>query len=173
MAEGVCGTVGLAVFVLAFFGLRELAPKLRDQLMVSLRDRALIEARAQGVDPEEAGSGHWRRMLRLDLIGPAFAISVFLLFYYIAVGLFVVFFATNFGYSVARANALADWYWGANALALLVAGLLSDRLRVRKPFMVAGGVTSAVGVALFANATTHPATQGPVRWDGVVAIDAG
>jgi MFS family permease len=154
----VCGVVGLVVFVLAFLGLRELAPQLRDQLMVSLRDRALIEARARGIDPEQAVSGHWRQMLRLDIIGPAFAISVYLLFYYVAVGLFVVFFATTFGYSEDRANALANWYWSFQCIALVITGLVSDWLRVRKPFMVAGGVISSVGIALFAIATTHPDT---------------
>lgn len=154
----VCGIVGLAVFVIAFIGLRELAPQLRDQLMVSLRDKALIEANARGIDPNAVLSGHWRQMLRRDIIGPAIAISVSLLFYYIAVGLFVVFYATNFGYTEARANALSNWYWGINALALLVAGVLSDALKVRKPFMLLGGIVSLVGVAMFAIATTHPAT---------------
>ena len=154
----VCGVTGLVVFAIAFLGLRELAPRLRDQLMVSLRDRQLIEARARGIDPEAAVAGHWRQMLRLDIIGPSFAISVFLLFYYIAVGLFVVFFATIFGYSEARANSLGNWYWGFQCIALILTGILSDRLRVRKPFMVVGGVISAVGVALFAIATTHPTT---------------
>jgi len=154
----VCGIVGIVVFVIAFIGLRELAPQLRDQLMVSKRDKALIEANALGIDPNEVLSGHWRQMWRRDIVLPALAISVFLLFYYIAVGLFVVFFATNFGYSEARANALSNWYWGVNALALLVAGVFSDWLKVRKPFMIIGGVTSAVGVALFAIATTHPST---------------
>jgi hypothetical protein len=139
-------------------GLRELAPQLRDQLMVSMRDKALIEANARGIDPDEVLSGHWRQMLRKDIVGPAIAISLSLLFYYIAVGLFVVFYATNFGYSEARANALSNWYWAINALALLVAGLLSDALKVRKPFMLFGGITSLVGVALFAIATTHPGT---------------
>lgn len=154
----VCGLVGLAVFVIAFLGLRELAPQLRDQLMVSLRDRALIEARARGIDPDQAVSGHWRQMLRLDIIGPAFAISIYLLFYYIAVGLFVVFFATTFGYSEDRANALANWYWSFQCIALIITGLVSDWLRVRKPFMVVGCVVSSIGIALFAIATTHPDT---------------
>ncbi|HEV2635350.1 MAG TPA: MFS transporter [Actinocrinis sp.] len=154
----VCGIAGLAVFVLAFVGLRELAPRLRDQLMISLRDRALIEARARGIDPEQAVRGHWRQMLRLDVVGPAFAISIFLMFYYIAVGLFVVFFATIFGYSEARANSLATWYWGFQSIALILTGVLSDWLKVRKPFMVVGGLVSAVGVALFAQATTDPTT---------------
>ena len=41
----ICGIVGLVIGVIALFGLRELSPQLRDQLMVSLHDRALIEAR--------------------------------------------------------------------------------------------------------------------------------
>ena len=169
----ICGIVGIAMAVVAFVGLRELAPQLRDQLMVSLRETTLIEANARGIDPDEALSGHWRQMLRRDIIGPAIAISVFLLFYYIAAGLFVVYYATNFGYSEARANALSNWYWGVNALALLAAGLLSDWLKVRKPFMILGGVASAVGVAFFAIATTHPST-GYYAFVGIlIPISAG
>ena len=45
----ICGIAGLVVFVIALVGLRELSPQLRDQLMVTMRDRALIEARAKGL----------------------------------------------------------------------------------------------------------------------------
>src|SRR5712691_1501252 len=44
----ICGIAGLVVFVIALVGLKELSPALRDQLMVTLRDRALIEAKAKG-----------------------------------------------------------------------------------------------------------------------------
>ena len=155
----ICGIAGLVVAAVALVGLRELSPQLRDQLMVSMRDRALIEARAAGIDPETALRGHWRQMLRFDIVGSAFAVSVFLLLYYILVGFLVVYFATTFGYSEQRANSLANWYWITNAIALLVAGLLSDRIRVRKPFMVVGTLVSMVGTVLFALATTHPHTS--------------
>jgi MFS family permease len=155
----VCGIAGVAVFVIAFLGLRELAPKLRDQLMVSLRDRALIEAKARGIDTEAALKGHWRQMLRFDIIGSSFAVAVYLLFYYIAVGFFVVFFATNFGYTEAQANSLGNWYWSCQCVALILTGLVSDWLKVRKPFMIVGAVISAVGVALFALQTTHADTK--------------
>lgn len=154
----VCGIVGLVVAVIAVFGLRELSPGLRDQLMVSLRERALIEARARGLDTETALQGHWRQMLRFDVVGPAIAISLFLLFYYIAVGFFVVYFATTFGYSEARANGLANWYWIANAIALVVAGVVSDRIRVRKPLMLAGATISIIGTIIFATLSTRPDT---------------
>jgi MFS family permease len=155
----VCGIAGLVVFVIAFIGLRELSPRLRDQLMVSMRDRALIEARAAGLDPEKALEGHWRQMLKFDVIGPAFAIAVFLLIYYIAVGFFIVYFATVFGYTPQRANGLANWYWATNAIALVIAGVLSDKVRVRKPFMLVGAVISLIGTALFAMAATKPDTS--------------
>ncbi len=135
-----CGAIGLAVFVIAFFGLRELAPRLRDQLMVTMRDRVLIEARAAGLKIEDLTKNLWRQMLRLNIVGPAFAISLFLLLYYIAAGFSVVYFATIFGYSEQRANSLANWYWITNALALVLTGLLSDFVRVRKPFMILGTV---------------------------------
>jgi MFS family permease len=154
----VCGAVGLIVFVIALVGLRELAPRLRDQLMVSMRDRALIEARAAGIDSERLRAHHWRQMLRADVVGPALAISVFLLIYYMLVAFEVVYFATVFGYTEARADDLANWYWIANAIALVVAGVLSDRLLVRKPFMIAGAGISLAGIGLFAAAATDPAT---------------
>src|SRR4051812_30184525 len=155
----VCGIAGLAVFVIALLGLRELSPALRDQLMVSMRDRALIEARAAGLDPEQALKGSWRQMLRFDVIGSAFAISVFLLLYYILVGFTVVYFATTYGYTPARANALANWYWIANAIALVVTGVLTDRFRVRKPFMIVGTAIGLVGSILFALSATEPDTS--------------
>jgi len=155
----VCGIAGIIVAVIALIGLRELSPRLRDQLMVSLRDRTLIEARAKGLDLAQAMRGHWRQMLRFDVVGSAFAISIFLLFYYIAVGFFVVYFATVFGYSEARANGLANWYWVTNAIALVASGFLSDKLGVRKPFMILGAVISLVGTAIFAILATQTDTS--------------
>ena len=154
----VCGIAGLIVFGIALLGLRELSPALRDQLMVSMRDRALIEARAAGMDPEQALKGSWRQMLRFDVVGSAFAISVFLLLYYILVGFAVVYFATVYGYSEAKANALANWYWITNAIALVATGVLSDKFRVRKPFMILGTAIGLVGSVLFAVAATDPGT---------------
>ena len=153
------GIVGLVVFALALVGLRELSPRLRDQLMVSRNDRALIEARAQGLDLTEALRHPFRQMLRVDIVGSAFAISVFLIIYYLAVGFFPVFFETIFGYSQSKANALGNWFWSFNAAALLIVGVLSDRVRVRKPFMVLGAVSAIVFTTIFALRTTHPETS--------------
>jgi len=155
----IAGTVGLVVFAIAAIFLRELSPRLRDQTMVSLRDRALIEAKASGVDPDALLKNHWRQMLHLNIVGSAFAISVYLLIYYVAVAFFVVYYVTTFGYSEAHANDLANWWWIAQAISLVVGGLLSDLIRVRKPFMLVGGIISAIGVALFASRATDATTD--------------
>jgi MFS family permease len=137
--------------VLAVVGLRELSPGLRDQLMVSMHDRALIEARARGLDVRGLTEHPWRQMLRLDIIGSAFAISVFLLVYYTAVGFFTVYFSSLFGFSLSTANSVGNWFWAFDAGALIVIGIISDRVGVRKPFMVLGAVGAIVMTIIFLN----------------------
>ncbi|KAA8880080.1 MFS transporter [Nocardia colli] len=154
-----CGVICLVIAVIAVIGLRELSPRLRDQIMVSLRDRALIEARARGLNVSELEKGQWRQMLRLNIVGSALAISLFLAFFYTIVSFLPVYMATNFGFSPAKANALGNWYWTANAVALVAAGIASDYLKVRKPFMIAGALISIVGMYLFIGYTDEPGTD--------------
>jgi MFS family permease len=154
----ICGIVGLVVFVIALVGLRELSPQLRDQLMVSMRDRALIEARAKGLDVEALVKNHWRQLIKPDVIISALAIALMLLIYYALVGFLVIFAQTIFHFTVNEANNLGYWCWAFNAGGVILVGMFSDRLRVRKPFMVVGGIGAAVMLVIFllqskANAT--------------------
>jgi MFS family permease len=155
----ICGIAGLVVGVIAVIGLRELSPGLRDQLMVSARDRALIEARAKGIDLSESLKHPWRQMLHLDVIGSAFAISVFLIIYYTAVGFFTIYFSSLFGYSLSKANGLGNWFWAFDAGALIVVGIISDRLKVRKPFMVFGAVGAIIMTIIFGSYAGHTHTS--------------
>ena len=154
----ICGIAGVAVAAIAIAGLRELSPGLRDQLMVSMRDRALVEARAKGIDIEEGLRHPWRQMARADIIGSAFAISIFLITYYTAVGFFTVYFTTLFGFSLARANSIGNWFWAFDAGALIVAGVISDIVKVRKPFMVIGAAGSIAMTIYFSTLANNPHT---------------
>ncbi|MBE7220207.1 MAG: MFS transporter, partial [Caulobacteraceae bacterium] len=153
-----------------FFFLRELAPGLRDQVMVSERDRALIEARATA--DRAAGSGgiaaSFGQLLRVDIVASAFGVSVLLLFYYTAVAFGTIYLVTVFHLSIAAANTIGNWAWASNAVALIVAGTASDRLRVRKPFMLAGGI----GAALFMIFYLEQA-GGPLHYWTLVALTCG
>ncbi len=153
----ICGIAGLVVFVIALAGLRELSPQLRDQLMVTMRDRALIELRAKGIDVEAALRRPFRQLLKPDVLVSAFAVSVMLLIYYTAVGFALIYFTTIFGFSVKDGNGLGNWNWGFNVIAVILIGVISDRFRVRKPFMVIGGVAAAVMTVVYLlQAGRHP-----------------
>ncbi len=155
----IAGLSGLAVFVLALVTLRELSPGLRDQLMVSLRERVLVEARARGIDVSAALKRPWRQMVTPDIVLPALGVSLFLLIYYAAVGFFVIYFTTVFRFTQAQANGLGNWFWAADAVTVVVIGVVSDRVGVRKPFMVAGGLGAVVMTAIFATRATEAATS--------------
>jgi hypothetical protein len=94
-------------------------------------------------------------MLKPDIILSAFSISVFLIIYYVAVGFFPVYFQTVFGYSQDKANGLGNWNWGFNVIAVILIGIISDRFRVRKPFMVIGGVLAAVMTVIYLEQAGH------------------
>lgn len=149
-----CGVISLVIAVVAVIGLRELSPQLRDQIMVTLRDRALIEARARGLDVKELAQGVWRQMLRPNIIGSALAISLFLAFFYTIVSFLPVYMATNFGFSPARANALGNWYWTANAVALVRRGSAAGAGRF-------AGTVGALVVDLPGRADRLPAVRLP------------
>jgi MFS family permease len=167
----ICGAVGLVVAVVAVVFLRELAPAIRDQLMVSLKDRELIEARARGIDPEAELERPFARVLTGPIIVSALAISLFLLGYYTAVAFFAIFFQTVQGFTADQANGLLNWYWASNALSLIVVGALSDRLRVRKPFMLVGSVGAVIFSWLIYHQTPHTDTS--YRAWAVILIGVG
>jgi MFS family permease len=148
----IAGIVGLVVWLITFVGLRELSPRLRDQLMVTLHDRALIEARAKGLSDADIANAlrhPFRQLLKPDVVVSSFAISIFLLIYYTAVGFAVIYLTTVFAFTVKDANGLGNWNWGFNVIAVILIGILSDLFRVRKPFMFIGGVAAAIMTVVF------------------------
>ena len=154
----ISGLVCLGVVVIAFFFLRELSPQLRDQLMVSERERALVEARAMGIDVEKAIRRPIRSMLRLDLISSSIAISVFLLFYYASVSVLTIYWVVIYNRSTPQANGINVWLAASLSAGLVLAGFLSDVARVRKPFMLFGAVCAMVMMGFLIVQTGHPHT---------------
>jgi MFS family permease len=151
----IAGVVGLVVATVALFTLRELSSRLRDQVMVSLQEQTILEIRAAGLDVEEATRNPYGQMFKPDIIFSAVDISVFLLGYYTAVAFFPIYFQTVLNFSVSQSNSLQNWYWSSNAISLIVFGTLSDRLSVRKPFMLAGGAFSILVSISFLTKATH------------------
>jgi MFS family permease len=151
----ICGAAGIIVFFIALLGLRELSPQLRDQLMVTMRDRMLIEARAKGIDVAQMLTRPFRQLLKPDVVISALAVSVMLLIYYTAVAFSLIYLTTVFGFSVKDANGLGNWNWGFNVIGVILVGMLSDLIRVRKPFMLVGGIGAAVMSVVWLNQAGH------------------
>jgi MFS family permease len=154
----ISGVSALAVFLISLFLMKDLSPRLRDHLMVSTRDRLLVEAKTRGLSEADVVSATrkpWSQILRWDLIGSAAGISLFLLIYFAAAGFFTIFYSTTFrnpggsNFSVTQANGLNVWFWGADAVALIFFGVLSDKLRVRKPFMLVGALGAIALLIVF------------------------
>jgi MFS family permease len=153
----ISGIVCMCVVVISFFFLRELSPQLRDQLMVTDKERALIEARAMGIDIEAATKRPIRSMLRLDLISSSIAISLFLLFYYASVSVLTIYWVVTFNRTTPQANGINVWLAGLS-LGLVLAGVLSDWAKVRKPFMLVGAICAMVMMVFLIMQTDHPHT---------------
>lgn len=163
----IAGLSALIVFLISLFALKDLSPQLRDQLVVSARDQALVEARARGLTDHqllEAAERPWRQIVSWDLVVASLAISLFLLLYYTAASLFTVYYPVIFknpngtNFSVTQANGLNTWFWVADLVSLIVVGVLSDALKVRKPFMVVGSVLAIIVLIIFLGDATHPHT---------------
>ena len=163
----ISGIFSLAVFVLSLLFLKDLSPSVRDQLMVSERDKALVEAKARGVSTERlaaASASPWKQILSWELVGSSLGISLLLLIYFVASAFFTIYYVVTFvhpsgvPYSTADANSLNQWFWGADIVALIVVGWISDKLRVRKPFMLAGTLLAIVLTIIFLTRASHPST---------------
>jgi MFS family permease len=154
----ISGWVCIGVVAIAFFLLRELSPQLRDQLMVSEKERALVEARALGIDVEKATAHPMRSMMRLDLVASSLAVALFLLFYYASVSVLTIYWVVVFNRSTPDADGINVWYAAFLSGTLVLFGVISDRLRVRKPLMLVGAVGAIVMMIFVILQTNHPHT---------------
>jgi len=156
----IAGIVGLVIFVLCFFFLRELSPGMRDQVMNTTSEKEVVESRAESIDVEKALEHPWKQMLHPRLMVSAFGISVFLLIYYAAVGFFPLYLNKIFGFSVPEANQLVSVFWLVNVAAAIIIGFVSDRTLVRKPYMLLGSLTTVVVTILFIGRIGVPTGSG-------------
>jgi len=155
----VAGWAGLVVCVLALLFLRELNRADRDRIVGALEAQTAAALNSRGLSHEAATHRPYRQMFRLDIVGPAIGISVFLLMYYTAIGVLPVYFQTNLNFSASESNSLLNWLWAAMAVSMLVVGALSDKLRTRKPFILAGALGSvAVDIAFLSKADSGSPT---------------
>ena len=148
----IAGYAGIVMFVIALLFVKELSPGLRSQSMSELRERALIEARARGIDLAAATKNRWKQMMHVNTVLSPIAINLFLVIYFTAIGFFVFYLPEFLHFSLSSFNGIQEIYWGVNIVTLVIWGWLSDKLRVRKPFMLLGAAGTIVSIVLLMNA---------------------
>jgi hypothetical protein len=126
---------------------------------VSDRERALVEAKAMGIDVSRQTRHPIRSMMKIDLVSSSIAISLFLLFYYASVSVLTIYWVVTFNRTAAQANGINVWLAAALSIGLVVAGILSDWARVRKPFMLVGAICAMVMLLFLIRQTDHPHTS--------------
>lgn len=166
----IAGLVGLVVAGVCFLGLRDLSAPLRAQIMVSEKEKAVLEARARGINVEASMKHPWKQMARARVLASAFGIAVFLLTYYVFVGYGPVLFTDIFKYPLPQANGLLAIYWIVDIAASILGGIFSDRLRVRKPFMFFATLGTMVANIVFISRIGQPTS--PIFMGTLLAISA-
>jgi MFS family permease len=146
------GYAALVMFVICLLFLRELSAGMRSQRMSRVRERVLVEARACGIDLAAATRNRWRQMLHVNTVLSPIAINLFLVIYFTAITYFVFYLPEFLHFSLSSFNGIQEIYWGVNIVMLVVWGLVSDWLRVRKPFMLVGAAGTIVSIILLMNA---------------------
>jgi MFS family permease len=145
------GYAAIVMFVVCLFFLRDLAPEIRSQRMAETNEHVLVEARARGLDLEAMTKNRWRQVMHVNTVASSVAICLFLVIYLTAISYFVFYLPEFLGFSLSNFNGIQEIYWGADIVGLLVFGFISDKLMVRKPFMILGSVIVIVAIIWLMN----------------------
>ena len=161
----ICGIVSTAVALALVCFLRELSPKLRDQRMVRRVDSPVVERRAErGEVSHTDGVSAIRQVLTPRVIAASLGIGLFLVATLTFTSVLPLMLGAVFGYPASRSNGLLTWSNWATIVALVVAGVASDRLGVRKPFMLVGAACAiAFSIGLLATLEDPHTSYGTLR----------
>jgi MFS family permease len=146
------GYAALVMFVICLFFLRELPPEIRSQRMAVMGDRTVVEARARGLDVDALTRNRWKQMMHVSTVISPIAINLFLVIIFTMVAYFVFYIPQILHFSLSSFNGIQEIYWAVDIVSLVVAGYLSDKLMVRKPFMLVGSIGTLAAFILLINA---------------------
>jgi sugar phosphate permease len=149
----ISSALSLLVAVVAFLGLRELGPGLRGQVLMSVDDAARAEAQAADFDAATATRRPWPQMLRASLVVSSLAFGLYNVPRYTFNAFLPTYLNSVLTVSLAEANRVASFFGLAFIAGSLTIGVCSDRLQVRKPFMLIGTCALALMLVLFMRLT--------------------
>ncbi len=148
----IAGVISMAVAVFVMLTIHDLSPRVRHRIMHS-------EVAEHAEEPEEQGArpmtGSAIRHGRVWLM--AVGITLFLMLYFALQQFGPLILVESYGFKPDEAAFLSQFFWLLNLATLIGAGVLSDRLQLRKVVSFAGALlTVPVMVAWISLAGTHP-----------------
>jgi MFS family permease len=149
----ISSALSLLVAVVAFFGLRELGPGLRGQVVVTADDAASAEERAAHFDAVAATRRPWRQMLRFSILIGALGFGLYNVPRYTFNVFLPTYLNSVLALSLPQANGIASFFGLAFIGGSLAVGFSSDRLQARKPFMLIGSIALALMLLFFMGLT--------------------
>jgi MFS family permease len=134
----IAAALGLGTATLLFCFYRDLSPRVRGRVLQSAADSG-GEGAADSVDPYVAGQAIYRSGRLWALSGTIVLWSLT----YATVSAYVpTFLAQHHQLAPARAAAVTSYFWMVFTASVFLSGWLSDRLRLRKPIVAFGGLST-------------------------------
>lgn len=133
----IMGSVCLIISIIVALFIRDLSPGLRAQIVHDSQDVQKVEESAKQVDGTIANPRLVFGSVRIWAL--AIGIVLFLLVYYFTTAFGPTYLAEVFKYPPSEAAGISSYFWLANLGSLIVVGIISDKLQLRK-------ICSMVGV---------------------------
>jgi OPA family glycerol-3-phosphate transporter-like MFS transporter len=130
---------GLVTALVLFVFYRDLSPRVRGQVLQRAADASAASAAAEHVDPYGAGRAIYRSPRLWILSG---TIVFWSLTYTTVSGYVPAFLAQHHQLAPARAADVTSYFWLVFTGSVFLSGWISDRLRLRKPVVAFGGLTT-------------------------------
>jgi OPA family glycerol-3-phosphate transporter-like MFS transporter len=145
----IMGFFAVAMYIPIAIWLCDLSPELRMQIMKTEIQTLAAEGRLPAASELPSGTGDaFRRLLgHLEVWLLVVGVTANLTLYFAIQGFGPLMFTEAFHYTPAEAATMNEYFWLANLGALIITGLISDRLQTRKPIAILGGILVAILMA--------------------------
>lgn len=154
------GTIALVSAILILFNIKDLSPQLRAEIITDTKQVEDINKKIEG-QKEEPQKQKMSEMTRVPRIWSlSIGISLFLATYLTIQSYGTTLLVQFFHYTNAEAADIAKYFWVLNLVLLLVAGWISDKLKLRKIVSLVGAVLSIAYMMYFATLFGTPVTEG-------------
>lgn len=139
----IMGCIALVLTIVVAFNVADLSPGLRAQVI-----NTEAEGHALGTGERQVKVGRVRELLGHPHIwAHVLGITSWLVLYETLVYYGPTMLVDSFHISAASAAGVMAYFWILNLGSLIVAGIVSDRLRLRKPVSLVGGICSTIVMA--------------------------